>query len=68
LVVMGSPPVLMSSFDDAGSIDSFPYRPEHNTASRTSLAIGSPAKQLSERGPIARANLHLWLNLTAPRL
>jgi len=55
-------------FDDAGSIGSCPYRPDHNTASRISLAIGSLATQLLERGPIARANLHPSLNLTAPRL
>src|SRR6266436_2542410 len=51
LVLMGSPPVLMQAvLTMQVSINSFPYRPEHNTASRTSLAIGSLAKQLSERG------------------
>jgi hypothetical protein len=65
---MGSPPVLIGAFDDAGSIDSFPYRPQHNTASWTSLAIGSLANQLSEHGPIVRASLHPTLNLSVPRL
>src|SRR5229473_1187245 len=69
LVVMGSPPVLMQAvLTMQVSIYSFPYRPEHNTASRISLAIGSLATQLLERGSIARANLHPSLNLTAPRL
>jgi len=41
------------------SINSFPYRPQHNTASRTSLAIGSLAKQLSERGASLLAQAYI---------
>jgi len=55
---MGSPPVLMQAvLTMQVSIYSFPYRPEHNTASRISLAIGSLATQLLERGPIATREL-----------